>query len=677
MGSPFDTMPRVGRRRPDEAVDAGIPPGAGSAIFDNMPRLRARDAGAPRSRRDAGMASGNAPETNAAPQPGPDVLENMPRTREVEHDAGSRAAAPTAPVAEQDLLDTLLEGATAFGQGVGMDVLDDGYRAVGADDSAEYIDRATKRQPGWHTAGTVLRSGIAAAAAPATLASQAAAQAIPGLVSAYGRTGDLWEGAKGAAYDAAMGATGHAIGEMVGAGWNAGRKLLPEWLGGGDELARIARAAQKATPPVRAEPAPTSLARPEPEIELVTPRTQTIPASPPPPPSMGPPRPPVGNRAPVRYGPPGPPPTEISPAEARLLPPDPPPPSDVYEPLDFLTPSGRPFDPRGSEFSATNPTRVPPRPPPPSLFPEQPPPTELAAGPVPRARDAQGRMTTLSPQERMLRRDAPEPMPERSAPVDIDEPPVPSRDPLDELLASRKGSLEPPLPIDEPPPVPSRLPNAELEPVIPSQRPPPVEEAPYALPYTEPTPAGLGDARARTDYPPAELGGPRPPGPWWNTGRALTNVVPGGRYVRAAMDLARPQGGGTSPLFRNPDPAAAALGRAGVQAAYQPVRDAVYQAAHDRYGELGALTGPSKAYAQDSGEAPVAYAGPATTNYALSAVLSSGASGLSPADEQTLTSAVVSGDDAKIRAADYRLRLANPAYARAVERELRSYQEEE
>lgn len=82
-----------------------------------------------------------------------------------------------------------------------------------------------------------------------------------------------------------------------------------------------------------------------------------------------------------------------------------------------------------------------------------------------------------------------------------------------------------------------------------------------------------------------------------------------------------------------------------------------------------------KVNAQD-GE-PVAYADQNTTNYALSEVLSRGRTGLSQQDEETLTSAVVRGDDDAIRAADFRMRQKYPAYARQVERALRGLNEED
>lgn len=70
-----------------------------------------------------------------------------------------------------------------------------------------------------------------------------------------------------------------------------------------------------------------------------------------------------------------------------------------------------------------------------------------------------------------------------------------------------------------------------------------------------------------------------------------------------------------------------------------------------------------------------AYATGPTLHYALSATLHAGRTGLPPADEQALTSAVVSGDDKAIAAIDFRLKQKYPAYARQVERQLRDLNE--
>lgn len=73
----------------------------------------------------------------------------------------------------------------------------------------------------------------------------------------------------------------------------------------------------------------------------------------------------------------------------------------------------------------------------------------------------------------------------------------------------------------------------------------------------------------------------------------------------------------------------------------------------------------------------LAYGDTNTLNYALSATLHGGNTGLSQADEQILTKAVVSGDQDAINAADFRLRQRYPAYARRIERELRALNEED
>lgn len=94
--------------------------------------------------------------------------------------------------------------------------------------------------------------------------------------------------------------------------------------------------------------------------------------------------------------------------------------------------------------------------------------------------------------------------------------------------------------------------------------------------------------------------------------------------------------------------------------------------------ELGApYVANQTVYAQE-GEPPTAYAGRAAMNYAVQAALTRGrALGLSQADEQALTAAVVQGDDRAISATDHRLRQLYPAYAAQVERELREMNTEE
>lgn len=90
--------------------------------------------------------------------------------------------------------------------------------------------------------------------------------------------------------------------------------------------------------------------------------------------------------------------------------------------------------------------------------------------------------------------------------------------------------------------------------------------------------------------------------------------------------------------------------------------------------ELGAPAAyGGKVNAQDGEQ--VAYATGPTLNYALSATLHAGRTGLSAKDEQDLTSAVVAGDDKKIAAIDFRLKQKYPAYARQVERALRDLNE--
>jgi hypothetical protein len=109
---------------------------------------------------------------------------------------------------------------------------------------------------------------------------------------------------------------------------------------------------------------------------------------------------------------------------------------------------------------------------------------------------------------------------------------------------------------------------------------------------------------------------------------------------------------------------------------------------NERYGMAGRMASEAawelgapavhggKVNAQDRDE-KVAYADQATVNYALTETLHGGNTGLSQADEQALTSAVVKGDDDAIRATDFRLRQRYPGYARRVERALRNLNEGE
>jgi hypothetical protein len=63
--------------------------------------------------------------------------------------------------------------------------------------------------------------------------------------------------------------------------------------------------------------------------------------------------------------------------------------------------------------------------------------------------------------------------------------------------------------------------------------------------------------------------------------------------------------------------------------------------------------------------------------WAVQSVLTSGATGLDPADEQRLTDAVIDGDEDKLISANFALQMKNPAYAARLQRELESLQEEE
>lgn len=135
----------------------------------------------------------------------------------------------------------------------------------------------------------------------------------------------------------------------------------------------------------------------------------------------------------------------------------------------------------------------------------------------------------------------------------------------------------------------------------------------------------------------------------------------------------------------------ARLGRAGKQLLTNPASPAeagVYYNENARQiGRAGfeagwELTPPlvsgKKVNAQEAdGRAPVAYGDRNTLNYALSATLHAGNTGLSPEDEAQLTKAVVNGDQDAINAADFRLRQRYPAYARRIEGELRALNEGE
>ena len=143
------------------------------------------------------------------------------------------------------------------------------------------------------------------------------------------------------------------------------------------------------------------------------------------------------------------------------------------------------------------------------------------------------------------------------------------------------------------------------------------------------------------------------------SGLYVPGISRGARLMRAGKELpTRPTAPREAGVFYNEN--ARMAGRLGSEAAW----------------EMGApgLTG-SKVNAQD--REPIAYGDRNTLNYALSAALHGGDTGLSQEDEATLTKAVVAGDQDAINAADFRLRQRYPAYARRIERELRALNEEE
>lgn len=558
MPGPFDDFPRVGRRR-NLPVDAGVPRDAGgaeagapSSPFENFPRVGKRN-------------------TDAVVQP--------------KNDAHATAES-SKPVAEPDVWDELAGQVTAFGQGVGLNVIDDLYaasakiadytgigNAAASREGAKYVREATGKHPGAHLAGTILRSGVAAAAAPARLAAQALAGGLTGMAGEYGRSGDLGLSALAGTADAAMGAVGHAAGEVAGVAANAVRKRLPAWLGGGDEIARIGR---------NAKAPPEHVKMPQPSAPP--------PAGPPPPapePILD-----LANMKPPRAAP-----DDVQMLDDVELPSYPPSPLPSDPPTGTWPPDvGNPklVQGKGGRFAKPVPIEIEPMLPPSRA----------------RGMDAPPEPPLETPHETMLRADGP-----------LTEPgPMPT-----------PSMSEPPLPIE--PPTPSPYASAEFE--------------------------AMGAPRMRTDYPPAQTGAP-PPGKAWNALRSVVGFA--SPRTGRVMDMVKPPTGLPSPL-ESGSPAAASATRAGLQAPYQAARDYLLE--------------KSSPTARAEGEAPVAYADQPTTNYAVSAVLSSGRSGLAPEDEAAITRAMVEGNEQQLRAHDFRLRMQNPAYARAVERELKSYQEQE
>lgn len=222
---------------------------------------------------------------------------------------------------------------------------------------------------------------------------------------------------------------------------------------------------------------------------------------------------------------------------------------------------------------------------------------------------------------------------------------------------------EPPLELADVAPQPPRAPSfaetpptppspLELDPSVAGTRR--VREAPYLDPgFVEEARFGIGAQQASLPAPPpaapAAPPAPAAPGMLERGLRTGLDVV----SPRAGRLVDRMAGGPMPPMPTNP--VAAALGRYGSELAWE--------------------SGASRAKGDDGGE-PTAYAGKASLNYAVTAALHGGNLNLSPADERALTSAVVNGDDAAIRAADFRLRQRYPAYARRVEHELRDMNEE-
>lgn len=194
------------------------------------------------------------------------------------------------------------------------------------------------------------------------------------------------------------------------------------------------------------------------------------------------------------------------------------------------------------------------------------------------------------------------------------------------------------------------------------------------------TGAGLGGAAAagESDFDPlAILEGTAAGGALGATGGAFAR----GMGVRPTMpQLGRSAavggvlGGVTSPH----DPLGGAARGAAYGAGGRMVRGALPQSVG------GAVRGMSQLGAAGAGTAAgalaqpdVAYGTAPTMAWGVQSVLSSGSSGLAPADEQRLTEAVLSGDMDKLISANFALQQRNPAYAARLQRELEALQEED
>lgn len=117
--------------------------------------------------------------------------------------------------------------------------------------------------------------------------------------------------------------------------------------------------------------------------------------------------------------------------------------------------------------------------------------------------------------------------------------------------------------------------------------------------------------------------------------------------------------------------ASSLLGKAGLAAPYAaPALRTAGQAAAP-FGGIAAGYVP-KASAQDA----KAYGTAPTMHWAVKSVLTTGDTGLPPADEQRLTAAVVSGDEDKVISANFALSQKYPAYAARLQRELEALQED-
>jgi hypothetical protein len=124
---------------------------------------------------------------------------------------------PPTSVAEPDVLAELAGSATAFGQGVGFNMVDDLFDATGQKPSADYVREQVDRHPNAARTGSFWRSALAAGLAPGTVGAQGLAVGMTGGVGEYGRTGDPEKAALLGALDGTVAANGALLGQGVSA----------------------------------------------------------------------------------------------------------------------------------------------------------------------------------------------------------------------------------------------------------------------------------------------------------------------------------------------------------------------------------------------------------------------------------------------------------------------------